>query len=125
MARRARFRRRLRNPGSAGSGARTRADLWRARFGGMDVPDARRLRELEQENAKLKLLLPTLLKNMQIKGLDVTSIRVEVQVNSARSKPRQPVRKLSPDAAASLSRLANTLPESPLRTAIERLSKKG
>lgn len=30
---------------------------WRARFGGMDVPDARRLRELEQENAKLKRLL--------------------------------------------------------------------
>lgn len=30
---------------------------WRARFGGMDVPDARRLRELEAENAKLKRLL--------------------------------------------------------------------
>jgi putative transposase len=30
---------------------------WRAKFGGMDVPDARRLRELEGENAKLKRLL--------------------------------------------------------------------
>ncbi len=30
---------------------------WRARFGGMDVSDARRLRELEGENAKLKKLL--------------------------------------------------------------------
>jgi putative transposase len=30
---------------------------WRSRFGGMEVPDARRLRELEQENAKLKRLL--------------------------------------------------------------------
>lgn len=30
---------------------------WRARYGGMDVPDARRLRELEAENAKLKRLL--------------------------------------------------------------------
>jgi putative transposase len=30
---------------------------WRARFGGMDVPDAKRLRELEAENAKLKRLL--------------------------------------------------------------------
>jgi putative transposase len=29
----------------------------RARFGGMDVPDARKLRELESENAKLKKLL--------------------------------------------------------------------
>lgn len=30
---------------------------WRAKFGGMDVPDARRLRELESENAKLEKLL--------------------------------------------------------------------
>jgi putative transposase len=27
---------------------------WRAKFGGMDMPEARRLRELEAENAKLK-----------------------------------------------------------------------
>lgn len=31
--------------------------LWRRKFGGMDVPDAKRLRELEAENAKLKKLL--------------------------------------------------------------------
>ena len=30
---------------------------WRARFGGMDVADAKRLRELEAENGKLKKLL--------------------------------------------------------------------
>jgi putative transposase len=30
---------------------------WRAKFGGMEVPDAKRLRELEGENAKLKKLL--------------------------------------------------------------------
>ena len=30
---------------------------WCAKFGGMDVPDARRLHELEGENAKLKKLL--------------------------------------------------------------------
>ena len=30
---------------------------WRARFGGMDVTDAKRLKELESENAKLKKLL--------------------------------------------------------------------
>lgn len=30
---------------------------WRARFGGMDVSDAKRLKELEGENAKLKKLL--------------------------------------------------------------------
>jgi putative transposase len=30
---------------------------WRTKYGGMDVPDAKRLRELEGENAKLKRLL--------------------------------------------------------------------
>lgn len=30
---------------------------WRNRFGGMDVPDAKRLKELESENAKLKRLV--------------------------------------------------------------------
>ena len=30
---------------------------WRAKYGGMDVADAKRLRELESENAKLKKLL--------------------------------------------------------------------
>lgn len=30
---------------------------WRAKFGGMDSTDARRLRELESENTKLKHLL--------------------------------------------------------------------
>ena len=29
---------------------------WRTKFGGVDLPDARRLREFEQENAKLKRL---------------------------------------------------------------------
>ena len=30
---------------------------WKAKFGGMDVADAKRLRALEQENQKLKRLL--------------------------------------------------------------------
>jgi len=30
---------------------------WRARFGGMEASDARRLREVQAENAKLKKLL--------------------------------------------------------------------
>ena len=29
--------------------------LWRSKFGGMSVPDAKRLRELETENARLKM----------------------------------------------------------------------
>ena len=30
---------------------------WKAKYGGMDVPDAKRLRSLEEENRKLKKLL--------------------------------------------------------------------
>jgi putative transposase len=30
---------------------------WKARFGGMDVSEAKRLKALEEENAKLKKLL--------------------------------------------------------------------
>ncbi|MGA9828629.1 MAG: IS3 family transposase [Rhodanobacteraceae bacterium] len=43
--------------------------LWRRRFGGMSVPDAKRLRELESENAKLKKLLAEAL-------LDADALRV-------------------------------------------------
>ena len=31
--------------------------LWRSKFGGMNVPDAKRLKDLEAENARLKKLL--------------------------------------------------------------------
>ena len=31
--------------------------LWRRKFGGMDVPDAKRLKALEAENTRLKKLL--------------------------------------------------------------------
>ncbi len=31
--------------------------LWRSKFGGMSVPEAKRLKELESENSRLKKLL--------------------------------------------------------------------
>jgi len=31
--------------------------LWKSKFGGMSVPDAKRLKQLETENARLKKLL--------------------------------------------------------------------
>jgi putative transposase len=34
-----------------------RRHKWKAKFGGLDVSDARRLKALEDENAKLKKLL--------------------------------------------------------------------
>ena len=42
-----------------GSQARDKATIynWKAKFGGMDVSEARRLKALEEENAKLKKLL--------------------------------------------------------------------
>lgn len=43
---------------------------WKAKFGGMEVSDARRLRTLEDENAKLKrLLADAMLDNAGLKDL--------------------------------------------------------
>ena len=43
---------------------------WKARFGGMDVSEARRLRSLEDENAKLKrMLADAMLDNVALKDL--------------------------------------------------------
>lgn len=43
---------------------------WKAKFGGMDVSDAKRLRSLEDENSKLKrLLADTMLDNSALKDL--------------------------------------------------------
>lgn len=43
---------------------------WKAKYGGMDVSEARRLRELEGENAKLKrLLADAMLDNSALKDL--------------------------------------------------------
>jgi putative transposase len=43
---------------------------WKAKFGGMDVSEARRLRTLEDENAKLKRMLAyAMLDNVALKDL--------------------------------------------------------
>ena len=44
---------------------------WKSKFGGMDVSDAKRLRSLEDENAKLKkLLAETMLDNAILKDIN-------------------------------------------------------
>lgn len=44
--------------------------LWRSKFGGMNVPDAKRLKELETENSRLKkLLAEQVLENEVIKDV--------------------------------------------------------
>ena len=43
---------------------------WKAKFGGLDVSEARRLRALEDENAKLKrMLADAMLDNVALKDL--------------------------------------------------------
>ena len=43
---------------------------WKARFGGMDVSEAKRLRALEDENSKLKrMLADAMLDNVALKDL--------------------------------------------------------
>ena len=43
---------------------------WKARFGGLDVSDARRLKAFEDENAKLKrLLADAMLDNVMLKDI--------------------------------------------------------
>ena len=44
---------------------------WKSKFGGMDVSDAKRLKALEDENAKLKkLLAETMLDNAILKDIN-------------------------------------------------------
>jgi len=52
---------------------------WKAKYGGMDVPEAKRLKQLEEENAKLKKLLAEagrLLRN-RLEMLDASALRCE------------------------------------------------
>lgn len=76
--------------------------------------------------AKIKLLLPSLLIKLQKQGLEVTSIRVVVQVQSIAPKPHKHLRSLTPQASSSLQQLAEKLahdePGSRLGEVIARLS---
>jgi hypothetical protein len=49
-------------------------DKWKAKFGGMDVSEAKRLKSLEDENTRLKrLLADAMLNNASLKDLLVTN----------------------------------------------------
>ena len=74
--------------------------------------------------AKLKLLLPSLLIRLQKQGLEVTAIRIEVQVKSTPRKPVRAARTITPQAAAKLSLLAQELEGSALGTALARLARR-
>ena len=45
-------------------------DKWKAKYGGLDISDARKLKSLETENGRLKrLLADTMLDNVVLKDL--------------------------------------------------------
>jgi hypothetical protein len=75
--------------------------------------------------AKVKLLLPSLLIKLQKQGLEITSIRVEVQVKSSPRKTARTPRSISPRASSRLRELAEELEGSPLGEVLARLSSKG
>ena len=74
--------------------------------------------------AKIKLMLPTLLSKLQKQGLDISSIRVQVQVQSNSEKTEKAPRSLSDEAAKSVGSLANQLKGSALGDVLERLAKR-
>ena len=73
--------------------------------------------------AKLRQLAPSLLLHLNKRGFEVTVLRVEVQVKAHKIKAEDDVtaRALPPDAIEDFARLSRALPDSPLRTAVDRL----
>ena len=58
---------------------------WKAKFGGMDVSEARRLKILEDENRKLKkLLAETMLDNAMLKDLNSKNVWSAPSVQGSR-----------------------------------------
>lgn len=72
--------------------------------------------------AKIKLLLPSLLTKLQKQEVEVTSIRVVVQVKYYRQKPEQSLRTISPEAAQRLQAFADQLGDSALGEVLARLA---
>jgi hypothetical protein len=72
--------------------------------------------------AKLKLLTSGLLAKLKAQGLEVTAIRVKVQVKSDAQQPAKAARRLSSTAIDELKRLVSSLPDSPLRTSLKQLA---
>ncbi len=61
---------------------------WKAKFGGLEVSDAKRLRSLEEENARLKrLLADTMLDNAGLKDLLSKSGDARREATSGRASP--------------------------------------
>ena len=73
---------------------------------------------------KIKLLLPSLISKLQKQGVEVTSIRVQIEFQSNTKKIAKPHRQLSDNASKSVESLANKLEGSELGEVLTRLSKR-
>ena len=74
--------------------------------------------------AKLKQLAPRILVFFRQQGHEVTAIRVQVQVRIRHNPLLQKQISLSPTARQAISELSATLETSPLKSALERLSRR-
>lgn len=73
--------------------------------------------------AKLRQLAPELVTMMQNKGCEVSGIRVKVQVSFDRLQPKPAPHKLSKTARNALNELSQSLNDSPLKLALEKMAK--
>ncbi|HUW49633.1 MAG TPA: DUF721 domain-containing protein [Sulfuricella sp.] len=71
--------------------------------------------------AKLKQLVPTLLAKLQALGIEVTAIRVDVQVEPVPPGKKPKDLAVSHNALASLEKLESSLAASPLKNALQNL----
>jgi hypothetical protein len=74
--------------------------------------------------AKLRQLAPELVTKLQNGGCEVSAIRVKVQVTYATRPPVRTPRLLTDTAQQQLQELSSSLTDSPLKLALEKLSKK-
>lgn len=74
--------------------------------------------------AKLRQLAPELVVMLQNRGCEVSGIRVKVQVAYTRSPPKTTPRILTKKAQNALQELSQTLDESPLKHAVQKMMRK-
>ena len=72
---------------------------------------------------KLRQMAPDLVRQLQLQGCEVTGIQVKVQVTLPPAPRPAAPSKLSPEGKKHLSDLAQRLTDSPLKNALQRLSK--
>ncbi len=75
--------------------------------------------------AKLRQLAPRILDHFRSQAIEFNSMRIEVQAGSdARSTQRKQHKPLSENALSSIRAAQERIPESPLKSALERLGRK-